>query len=134
MSNLLSSDFSRSETGPGIGLLKGLGIEIIEGKFSYENIEEISESIKNRENFIESLANSRVEISKLDKNLVDHFSSRRGLINFEEIKSRTWKLTKKGVEVDVSRFKEQDLIDAVLRIKKRPVSYTHLTLPTNREV
>ena len=110
LSNLLSSDFSRSETGPGIGLLKGLGIEIIEGKFSYENMEEISKIIKNRENFIASLANSKVKISKLDKNLVDHFSSRRGLINFEEIKSRTWKLTKKGIEVDISSFKEQNLI------------------------
>ena len=110
LSNLLSSDFSRSETGPGIGLLKGLGIEIIEGKFSYENMEGISKIIKNRENFISSLADSKVEISKLDKNLVDHFSSRRGLINFEEIKSRTWKLTKKGIEVDISTFKEQNLI------------------------
>ncbi len=110
LSNLLSSDFSRSETGPGIGLLKGLGIEIIEGKFSYENMEGISKIIKNRENFIASLANSKVKISKLDKNLVDHFSSRRGLINFEEIKSRTWKLTKKGIEVDISSFKEQNLI------------------------
>ena len=110
LSNLLSSDFSRSETGPGIGLLKGLGIEIIEGKFSYEDMEGISKIIKNRENFISSLADSKVEISKLDKNLVDHFSSRRGLINFEEIKSRTWKLTKKGIEVDISTFKEQNLI------------------------
>ena len=110
LSNLLSSDFSRSETGPGIGLLKGLGIEIIEGKYSYENMEGISKIIKNRENFISSLADSKVEISKLDKNLVDHFSSRRGLINFEEIKSRTWKLTKKGIEVDISTFKEQNLI------------------------
>ena len=110
LSNLLSSDFSRSETGPGIGLLKGLGIEIIEGKFSYEDMEGISKIIKNRENFISSLADSKVEISKLDKNLVDHFSSRRGLINFEEIKSRTWKLTKKGIDVDISTFKEQNLI------------------------
>ena len=45
LSNLLSSDFTRNETGPGIGLLKGLGIEISDGKFSFDNINEISESI-----------------------------------------------------------------------------------------
>ena len=106
LSNLLSSDFTRNETGPGIGLLKGLGIEISDGKFSFDNINEISESIKRREDFITSLANSRVMSSKLDETLVNHFSSRRGLITIEEVKSRTWKLTKEGVEVDISKFKE----------------------------
>lgn len=110
LSNLLSADFTRKETGPGIGLLKGLGIEIIEGKFSYDNAEEISELIQQREDFIKLLANSRVKISDLDKNLVDHFSSRRGLINSEEVKSRSWKLTKKGIEVDASKFQETNLI------------------------
>ena len=40
----------------------------------------------------------------------------------------------KSVEAEIDNFKEQKSFDAFIATNKIPVSYTHLTLPTNREV
>ena len=43
MKSLMSSDFERAETGPGIGILKRLGIEIESGVFIVPNDSKISQ-------------------------------------------------------------------------------------------
>ena len=79
MSSLMSSGFDRSESGPGIGILKGLGVEIVSGNLVFSNEGEISDEITRRTDFIRSLSDSAVESSTLDEAMVSHFSSRSGL-------------------------------------------------------
>ena len=45
MTSLMSSGFDRSESGPGIGILKGLGVGIVSGDLVFSNEEEITNEI-----------------------------------------------------------------------------------------
>ena len=110
MKSLMSSDFDRAETGPGIGILKGLGIAIESGIFIFSDDSTISQEIDRRAEFILSLAEGAVESSELDSEMLSHFSSRRGLLNFEDVIIRTWKLTKSGSSYDNSSLEETKLI------------------------
>ena len=109
-SSLMSSGFDRSESGPGIGILKGLGVEIVSGNLVFSNEGEISDEINRRTDFIRSLSDSAVESSTLDEDMVSHFSSRSDLLEFEEITSRTWRLTKSGSSVERSALIEGQVI------------------------
>ena len=110
MGSLMSSGFDRSESGPGIGILKGLGVEIASGNLVFSNEEEISQEIDRREDFIKSISDSPAEYSTLEQGMISHFSSRSGLLEFEEITTRTWKLTNAGSSVDESELIENQLI------------------------
>tara|TARA_B100001094_G_scaffold277415_1_gene286248 strand:- start:700 stop:2193 length:1494 start_codon:yes stop_codon:yes gene_type:complete len=110
MSSLMSSGFDRNESGPGIGILKGLGVEIVSGNLVFSNEGEISDEINRRTDFIRSLSDSAVESSTLDEDMVSHFSSRSGLLEFEEITTRTWRLTKSGSSVEQSVLIEDQVI------------------------
>ena len=110
MRSLMSSGFDRSESGPGIGILKGLGVEIVSGNLVFSNEGEISDEINRRTDFIRSLSDSAVESSTLDEDMVSHFSSRSGLLEFEEVTSRTWRLTKSGSSVERSALIEDQVI------------------------
>ena len=113
MKSLMSSDFDRAETGPGIGILKGLGIEIESGSFIISDESKISQEIDRRSEFILSLSESAVESSNLDSEMLSHFSSRSGLLIFEDVTIRTWKLTKSGSSFDHSSLEETKLIGEV---------------------
>ena len=110
MGSLMSSGFDRSESGPGIGILKGLGVEIVSGNLVFSNEGEISDEINRRTDFIRSLSDSAVESSTLDEDMVSHFSSRSDLLEFEEVTSRTWRLTKSGSSVERSALIEGQVI------------------------
>ena len=110
MGSLISSGFDRKESGPGIGILKGLGVEIVSGNLVFSDEEEITKEIARRTDFIKSLSNTPVEASTMDEGLISHFSSRSGLLEFEETTSRTWKLTKSGSSVDQSELIESQMI------------------------
>ena len=110
MGSLISSGFDRKESGPGIGILKGLGVEIVSGNLVFSDEEEITKEIARRADFIKSLSISPVEASTMDEGLISHFSSRSGLLEFEETTSRTWKLTKSGSSVDQSELIESQMI------------------------
>ena len=109
MSSLVSSGFSRGEAGPGIGILRGLGVSIVDGSF-VANDAEVSESIEKRIAFIKSLSSGPLVISELDSDLVNHFSSRSGLIVSEDSISRKWKLTESGTKVEESELSETQMI------------------------
>ena len=110
MSELMSSGFDRDETGPGIGILKGLGLGIESGKLVFTDGEKIANKIQSRSNFINLLSNGDMDSSSLDDDMISHFSSRSGLLQFEETTTRTWKLTKSGSSVDESALVESQLI------------------------
>ncbi len=108
--NLNSSDFEKSETGPGIGLLKGLGIRIESGGLVFSDEREISDELSNRSEFLSSLSSGPVDEGSIDGPMLDQFSSRGGLLEFEDSISRTWCLTVEGRSVDVSELSEVKMI------------------------
>jgi len=113
MGALMLSGFEKRETGPGIGLLKGLGIKIESGSFVFDNPQKINSEISRRSDFIKSLSGDPVESSSLDVELIEHFSSRSDLIEIEEVVSRTWQLTKQGVSVDASELTDVEMIGEI---------------------
>jgi len=110
MGAMISSGFDRKEAGPGVGLLKGLGVLIESGAFVFDDEGEVTRNIGERTSFIQSLADGGVDASTLDQEAVSHFSSRRGLIEFEDCISRTWQLTKKGSSINESELSEMEVI------------------------
>tara|TARA_B100001758_G_scaffold35716_1_gene26997 strand:- start:2503 stop:3963 length:1461 start_codon:yes stop_codon:yes gene_type:complete len=94
----LSSHFERHEAGPGIGLLKGLGVTIQGGNFSCEDNDSVADSILERTKFIQS--------PSIDSPLLDHFKGRKNLIEIVEMVSRTWKITKNGSGIPVEELEE----------------------------
>ena len=94
----LSSQFERHEAGPGIGLLKGLGVSIQGGNFVSDDVESVSNSIEERTLFIQS--------PSINHPLFEHFKGRKNLIEVVEMVSRTWKITSRGLEVPRSELGE----------------------------
>ena len=94
----LSSNFERHEAGPGVGLLKGLGVLIDGGKFSCDNPNEVSKIIAERTAFIQS--------PSMDSPLLEHFKGRKNLIEIVEVVSRTWNITSSGMEVPSEELDE----------------------------
>ncbi len=94
----LSSNFERHEAGPGVGLLKGLGVSLDGGKFSCNNPDEVSKIIAERTAFIQS--------PSMDSPLLEHFKGRKNLIEIVEVVSRTWKITSSGMEVPSEELDE----------------------------
>jgi phenylalanyl-tRNA synthetase alpha chain len=110
MKTLLAAGFERSETGPGIGLLKGLGVSFEAGSFVVEDDGTVMQAIDKRSRFIQSLAVGAKESSSLDDALVEHFASRVGLIEFDDTVSRNWSLTEGGASIDDSELDDVDMI------------------------
>ena len=110
MKDLMSSGFDRSETGPGVGILKSMGVEIESGNLVFTEENEIEEEINKRSQFIQSLSEGPCDSEDLDEQMLRHFSSRSGLIEVEENVSRIWKLTEEGANVDLSELSEVEMI------------------------
>ena len=91
----LSSDFEKSESGPGIGLLKKLCIEINKGTLILpDDISSIQTIIDERQSFISTLENKLVNSENLDGEMISSFKVRKGIIEITDSVSRTWKLTR----------------------------------------
>ena len=84
----ISQNFERHEAGPGIGLLKGLGVKIDGGKFACENPESVSKEIAERTEFIMS--------PTIDSPLLEHFKGRKNLIEIVESVTELGRLQKQG--------------------------------------
>ncbi len=107
----LSSDFEKSESGPGIGLLKKLGIEIDKGTLVIpDDINSIQTIINKRQTFISKIENEGVDSENLDPEMISSFKVRKGIIEITDSVSRTWKLTLKGKNSDISSLDETQLI------------------------
>ncbi|MDP6906668.1 MAG: phenylalanine--tRNA ligase subunit alpha [Candidatus Thalassarchaeaceae archaeon] len=108
MKDLQSSGIvSKQETGIGIGLLKGLGCELIQGAFVIPDSSDVIEiTLVARNSFIEQCSKD-VNENDIDPELLLHFKKRKGLIESASTTVRTWKITKKGKELDNSELEER---------------------------
>jgi len=106
----LQSEFERHEAGPGVGLLKRLGVQLEGGIFIASNPSGVTADIEARTAFIQSLP---AATESLDVTLMDHFKSRRGLIESVITTSRTWKVTHQGRAVDIETLVEKQSISEI---------------------
>ena len=84
MGRLFEEGFERHQVGPGIGLLKSMGVSIDSGKLVADDKSSLENEIELREKFISSLSEGAVPGSQLDDSMVKHFLGRKGLIAVEE--------------------------------------------------
>tara|TARA_B100001996_G_scaffold376234_1_gene357224 strand:- start:38 stop:1531 length:1494 start_codon:yes stop_codon:yes gene_type:complete len=113
MDGLFDAGFERYEAGPGVGLLKSLGIKIDAGIFVADNEKKVTEEIKKRTDFINQLSNKKINFNELNEKMVEHFTSRKNLLNIEEYIIREWKLTKKGIEIEDAMLEEVELVGEI---------------------
>lgn len=112
MAGLFSAGFERHEAGPGVGLLKALGVIIQGGIFVAENKKSVAKMITSRTEFIESIGKG-VCLDELDSVMIKHFSNRKNLIFIEENTTRTWTLTNAGKDIGKSELVDVELIGEV---------------------
>ena len=106
----LQSQFERHEAGPGVGLLKRLGVQLEGGVFVAANPSAVDTGIEARTAFIESLP---AAVEALDMNLLEHFKSRRGLIESVISTTRTWCITPQGQSVESAALTEKQSISEI---------------------
>jgi phenylalanyl-tRNA synthetase alpha chain len=106
MQGLFAAGFERHEAGPGVGLLKAMGVRVEAGALVCDDEESVATTIASRASFIQSLAESPKEAESLDSALVEHFASRKNLITTEDSTARTWTLTKAGAATDATTIEE----------------------------
>ena len=107
----LSQTFEKSESGPGVGLLKRIGVALERGAFVLpENISEIETILESRTNFIQSIGENGIGEDELDAEMVASFRSRKSIIETSETVTRTWKLSNKGHNVNPESLTEKTQI------------------------
>ena len=103
----LQSAFERHEAGPGVGLLKQLGVALDGGVLRADSPESISQAVEARVQFLTSLPSPP---DKLDPALLNHFTQRKDLIVQVDRTVRTWSLTKAGAAVAPEHLAESVVI------------------------
>ena len=109
MANLQQS-FERHEAGPGIGLLKKLGVTMDGGSFTCANESDVTETISARQDFLSKLPTA---ITEVDDDLLNHFKNRRNFLEFVDTTTRTWMLTAEGAQLDSSSLIETTMINEI---------------------
>ena len=109
MANLQQS-FARHEAGPGIGLLKKLGVTMTGGSFTCADEAKVSEAIAARQDFLAKLPQI---VSDLDDDMLNHFKSRRNFIEFVDSTTRTWTLTPEGSSIDSNLLVETTMVNEI---------------------
>ena len=109
MANLQQS-FERHEAGPGIGLLKKLGVTMDGGSFNCANESDVTETISARQEFLSKLP---AVIAEVDHDLLNHFKNRRNFVEFFDTTTRTWMLTAEGAQLDSSSLIETTMINEI---------------------
>ncbi len=98
---------SKQETGIGVGLLKGLGCQLVQGSFVMpESTDEAIVTLVARKSFLEQ-CESGTDETDLDADLLVHFKKRKGLIESTDGTTRTWTLTEAGQKLPESTLQEQ---------------------------
>jgi len=98
----LSDAFERHEAGPGVGLLKKLGVSLVGGVFTCEDPQRVQKEIDSRTAFLNS--------PNPDDPLHAHFKGRRNLIEDVGMITRTWTITTSGSAI------APDELDEVVKI------------------
>lgn len=108
--NKLQDSFEKHESGPGVGLLKKLGITLDSGRFSFDNGDAVADEIESRQNFLVGLP---VKFTDADKTMLDHFKSRREFIELIDITQRSWSLTETGSTIAPKSLVETTSINEI---------------------
>ena len=103
----LQGAFERHEAGPGVGLLKQLGVTLDGGVLRANDPKSVTDTIAKREAFLRSLP---CDEGTLDADLLGHFSSRKQLIQTVEKTERSWSITDAGKAVSEEALAEQLVI------------------------
>ena len=103
----LQEAFERHEAGPGVGLLKQLGVSLEGGFLVASNPDEITDIIAQRTEFLASLP---ALADTLDPAMLDHFSARKNLVRAVERTVRHWTLTPEGQAVSSDELQETVVI------------------------
>ena len=106
----LQSQFERHEAGPGVGLLKRLGVQLEGGVFVSENPSLVSSEITSRKSFLDELPAAP---EALDSEMLQHFKSRRGLIESVITTTRTWSITPQGKAIDSNALTEKQSVSEI---------------------
>jgi len=111
MVSTMSQSFEKSESGPGVGLLKRLGIALERGSFVLPNdTSEIETILEDRKEFIQSIGENGADEDKLDSDMVVAFRSRKRIIETNETTTRTWRLSSDGRNVNPGSLTEKTQI------------------------
>lgn len=94
----LSDAFERHEAGPGVGLLKKLGVSLEGGVFTCEDPQGVQTEIDSRTAFLNS--------PSPDDPLYAHFKGRKNLIEDVGMITRTWAITTSGSTIAPDELKE----------------------------
>ena len=103
----LQEAFERHEAGPGVGLLKQLGVSLEGGLLVASNPDEITNIITQRTEFLASLP---ALADTLDPTMLNHFSARKNLVKAVERTVRHWTLTPEGQAVSSDELQETVVI------------------------
>ncbi len=103
----LQEAFERNEAGPGVGLLKQLGVSLEGGLLVASNPDEITNIITQRTEFLASLP---AQADTLDPTMLNHFSARKNLVKAVERTVRHWTLTPEGQAVSSDELQETVVI------------------------
>ena len=106
----LQESFEKHEAGPGVGLLKKLGLVLDAGIFTCNDESKISETIVSRQGF---LANLPANANDLDLDLLNHFQNRRDFVELSDITVRSWSLTAAGSEIDAETLVETTSVNEI---------------------
>jgi phenylalanyl-tRNA synthetase alpha chain len=103
----LQRAFERHEAGPGVGLLKQLGVTLTSGVLSTDDPKHVVAVMQHRRAFLEALP---APLDSLDDAMVAHFSGRRQLIQIVEKTERIWSITPRGSAIPSEALEEKLVI------------------------
>ena len=106
----LQAKFERHEAGPGVGLLKKLGVQLDAGTFVCEDSSSLKSELQARNMFLASLPADEEDLSE---RLLAHFKGRKELIEVVEQKSRAWVLTNAGKAFSTDGLEERKQVSEI---------------------
>ena len=106
----LSAAFDKSESGPGVGLLRGLGAVIESGVLVFSDQNRAEQEIGDRMEFIQSIADTHILVTDSNKDVVTHFTNRRDLVEVEKSITRSWKASQAGLDLNPEDLVESEQI------------------------
>ncbi len=106
----LQAKFERHEAGPGVGLLKKLGIQLDAETFVCEDSSALKSELQARNMFLASLPADEEDLSE---RLLAHFKGRKELIEVVEQKSRAWVLTDAGKTFSTDGLEERKQVSEI---------------------
>ncbi len=106
----LQGDFERHEAGPGVGLLKQLGVVIDGGVLQATDEAAVRAELKLRSEFLGSLP---CDLTGVDESMLNHFKQRKNLITIVDSIRRTWSITSEGTRVPQDALKETLVVSEI---------------------